>query len=820
MVSAGKRTNKAAAIVVIVALAASALGGAYALQDYKQHKGNEQGGPETVYDARLIEDFEEFAGWSVEDGEIKKNVSVTNLGRASGGSGDVYVRIVLKEYMEIGSIAYIETDKRYMLDEEGKFVVYQNLAAAMLATAPGGKYSGHKYKFLKDVVTKTEGYFIETKDDDSDGQMGKFVVTGFTSGTATPVIPGSVRADNTNHYAHSSQECDYPIHTYTGADLETREYVDMYFNGPDIIPLSNWNGKALAKWIIDDSAANASEGWAYWGQPLAAGGDTTALFLKGVELIKQPEGSFYYVIHTDMQAISLDELTSGKVADWGSVGEQLIANAPSATWDGATPISVVVGESVYSPGVTIGPADAAQTPLFWSSSSPSIATVDSNGVVTGHSPGRVTITVMAPNGAKASYNLDVLSTPAIPPNSIVISGGNREMEVDSVAVLSCTTDPLNNEYPRTWFSSNPLVASVDAAGALRALSPGTAYITVSAGTAVSPAITVNVIPKTAVPPTSISIVESSQTIAVGQELTLSCTTVPAGNNYARIWASSAPASVSVIPTGSPSGTMATVRGLAVGTSNITVSTGTAISAPITITVVAGNIPATDLTISGGDRTVPVGGAIEVSCTLAPPNSTERPVWSSSSNTTATVTNAATGPNLSTTVTGVAPGKITLSVKAGAITKSIQVTVQPGATLPVKTPNDGAGYKPVYNSDALEGDGYYGTVYYPNLDNPLWNNVIHYGSIHLEDIISDGNYEGVAISPVESRFSGSFKIENDKHGKPSIIYSYFPSEQEYRNWPSNGGDINIKAQVVLTRGAHTATVTLNLYYWDTTMTIIL
>lgn len=52
--------------------------------------------------------------------------------------------------------------------------------------------------------------------------------------------------------------------------------------------------------------------------------------------------------------------------------------------------------------VTIVPSDATNKTLAWTSSDPSVASVDQNGMVTARKPGTVTITVRATDGGNAS----------------------------------------------------------------------------------------------------------------------------------------------------------------------------------------------------------------------------------------------------------------------------------------------------------------------------------------------------------------------------------------------------------------------------------
>ena len=490
-----KTRKRAIAVVAVVALAVSTLGATFAWVDYNQHKSNELSGGALKYDARLVEDFDEIDDWRVEDGAVTKKISVANLGQAVDGYGSVYVRLQLKEYMEIGTATYTYTPHRYAIDTTGKFVIYGTLAAVQNAVSATGAWPGHQYEWLTDLVEGRSGYFIRTQDHDPNGQMGKHVATGVTYANPVKVInPGPNRATTTNHHSAPSPtnpECMYTVHNWMpGTDLQTREYIEWQLNSGDIITLTQWldpagpyKGNPVAKWVIDDTAAYSAQGWIYWGQALAPG-TSTALLLESVSLIKQPEGSFYYVIHTDMEAVSLDEILNGNV-DWGGPGNQFIVNKPSATWNGATPTSVAVGATVNSPGVTIGPAGAAQSPLSWSSSNPSLATVDSNGVVSGVAVGGpVTISVRAPNGARVSYQLNVEIDDIIGSYLVNIGGGNRTIQVGEILTFTCLVLPPTQVTMYTWTSSNPSVASINAtgtigaAGVLEALTAGTTTITV------------------------------------------------------------------------------------------------------------------------------------------------------------------------------------------------------------------------------------------------------------------------------------------------------------------------------------------------------
>jgi hypothetical protein len=343
---ASRNRKRAAAVIAVIALLIASLGVTYAYWDMQQHKSNEFKGHKEKYEVRLNESFKPVEDWKVSDGVVTKKINVVNHGRSEKEFGSAFVRIQLKEYMEIGQVAYEQTADRYKLDPEtGQFVIYETQAEAEAAVAEGGKYEGHEFTALQDAVTGKSGYFIKTQDGDEDGQMGKHVITDIGVGAPNKVITeGPDRAPTTNHHGtvqtddegnvigiiRDSGECEYIVRSWEdGARLDTRDYVEWQLNEGAIIKMSEWldpsgqyKGEYIDKWIIDDLT---DSGWVYWGQPLDPDGGMTANFLEGVYLIEDPEGSFYYVIHTELEAVSWDELENGNV-DWGDAGEQFVDN--------------------------------------------------------------------------------------------------------------------------------------------------------------------------------------------------------------------------------------------------------------------------------------------------------------------------------------------------------------------------------------------------------------------------------------------------------------------------------------------------------------
>ncbi|MDR0884339.1 MAG: hypothetical protein LBN05_07035 [Oscillospiraceae bacterium] len=302
------KARKGKVLLVAFALALSSVlsvGSTAAWRDYSQHKTNEALGAGEDYGARLIEDYEPIHDWTVADGPQKKEIRVKNVGDPVGTFGAVYVRLQLKEFMEIAPVTVQKTPERYVVDTNGAFVTFATQDAAQAA------YPDHETRQLTDVLSGQSGWFVQTQQGDENGQYGDFVPLSVQVGAPVPVIAGSVRANNPAGSHHSatqdSEECLYPLHRWDGTQLATRDYISWQLDS-HVLTLTQWlqDPKPAAVWILDDRAEG--DAWVYWGQALQPG-ETTADFLKSITLTTQPDGGFYYAIHTELDTVSRGELT-------------------------------------------------------------------------------------------------------------------------------------------------------------------------------------------------------------------------------------------------------------------------------------------------------------------------------------------------------------------------------------------------------------------------------------------------------------------------------------------------------------------------------
>ena len=126
---------------------------------------------------------------------------------------------------------------------------------------------------------------------------------------------------------------------------------------------------------------------------------------------------------------------------------------------------------------TVAPADATNQSVTWTSSDPTVATVDMNGLVTAVAPGSATITVTTTDGEKTAT---CAVTVTIPVTGVSLDQTTLSLDKDETAQLKVTVAPADaTNQSVTWTSSDPTVATVDTNGNVTAVGAGTATITVT-----------------------------------------------------------------------------------------------------------------------------------------------------------------------------------------------------------------------------------------------------------------------------------------------------------------------------------------------------
>ncbi len=320
--------------------------------------------------------------------------------------------------------------------------------------------------------------------------------------------------------------------------------------------------------------------------------------------------------------------------------------------------------------------------VVWTVQDTTIATVSSTGIVTGRAVGSTQVAASA-DGRSGLASLTVLPVPIA---TVSVSPARVDLAPGSHASLSAVTADASGKSLDgrgvLWASSNPAVATVDAAGVVSAVAPGTATITAtSEGVSGSAAVSV------ALPPiASVALQPRSATLQRGATVQLSVAVTDASGatvtDRALTWTSTN-AGVAVVSTSG------VVTGIAPGSARIVAALdGKADTAGISVVAV----PVGSVTVQPGAATLAVGQSTTLTATVKDANGavvTDRAVsWTSSDALVATVTQtgvvkalAAGAATISATSEG-STGSATLTVSASVASISLQpasVTLQRNAS---------------------------------------------------------------------------------------------------------------------------------------------
>ena len=231
---------------------------------------------------------------------------------------------------------------------------------------------------------------------------------------------------------------------------------------------------------------------------------------------------------------------------------------------------------------TVLPEDAANKRVVWCSSNNRVASVDSNGTVTGLKEGTAVITVMTLDGRfKASCTVKVtkgqvlVKSVKLIPNRLQLFVNNSQ----NLCTIALPLDATNKTL--AWASSNESIATVDANGRVTAVREGKADITATATDGSGKTDTCTVTVKKVVPVTGVTLNKSELSLKVRDIYLLIAKIIPSDATKKNLtWKSSNLKIVTVSDTGF-------IKGLKEGTATITVTTEDgSYKASCTVTVVS------------------------------------------------------------------------------------------------------------------------------------------------------------------------------------------------------------------------------------------
>jgi len=257
------------------------------------------------------------------------------------------------------------------------------------------------------------------------------------------------------------------------------------------------------------------------------------------------------------------------------------------------------------------PADATDREVEWTSSDPSVVSIDKEGNIKAGELGTATITAKA--GEKSTEVTVTITELIIHVTSVSLSGPST-LDKGRSGTMSAAVSPANATYKNvTYTSSDSSVVSVDSAGRITALKKGSATITATAdGKSASKSV------KVIVPVTSISITGPS-TVGEGSRARLVMSVSPSDASMENITYSSSNSSVVSV------GSDGYIQGVNSGQAVIT-ARADGVSGSITIRV---NVPVTGVSIGRSSMSVYEGSSGTLSATVYPYHADNRGVtWTS------------------------------------------------------------------------------------------------------------------------------------------------------------------------------------------------
>lgn len=138
---------------------------------------------------------------------------------------------------------------------------------------------------------------------------------------------------------------------------------------------------------------------------------------------------------------------------------------------------------------TLSPTDCTEKTLTWTSDNTAVATVGSDGKVTGVASGSAKITAKTSNGKTATAKVTVVVTPA----TITIDKTDISLNKGGRVTLKATVTPSDcDDMTVTWSSDNENVATVSETGVVNAVGGGYAVIKATASNGLSATANVKV----------------------------------------------------------------------------------------------------------------------------------------------------------------------------------------------------------------------------------------------------------------------------------------------------------------------------------------
>lgn len=329
------------------------------------------------------------------------------------------------------------------------------------------------------------------------------------------------------------------------------------------------------------------------------------------------------------------------------------ADIPVASVSISRPSAELVEGESLTLTASVSPSDATEKTISWSSSKPSVASVDQKGTVNALSVGTTVIKASA-GGKNDSCTITVISK-TIGVSSITLDKSSLSLKIGEEYQLNATINPSNaSEKNVSWSSASSSIATVNN-GLVKGISAGETEITASCG-GKKAVCKVKIMP---VEVESISLSKTELELFVGDSETITATINPENATNKQITWTSSDSRIATVSNGK-------ITGVKKGSAVITAKAGEK-TAQCTITVKDKTVSVTSIELNNSTMTLPVGDVRYIIATVFPSNASDVSLnWKSSNTRIATVDDGQ--------VKAVSEGNAIISVSAGSVTAQCQLNV--------------------------------------------------------------------------------------------------------------------------------------------------
>lgn len=377
-------------------------------------------------------------------------------------------------------------------------------------------------------------------------------------------------------------------------------------------------------------------------------------------------------IYVDGNKFILRFKTDGSVTDWGfAVTNVMPIEKPVSTEKPVTDIELdketiklALNQSeILTP--SFAPFDATNQKVAWETKDPSVATVDGNGKVTAVGVGTTTVIAKSEDG---NYESECSVTVFAYVSSVTLNKTVLTLEQGKAETLYASIMPANAENKDViWSSSNNTIVTVDEAGKVTAIKPGTATITVTTKDGNKTAtckVTVNL------SATKVQLSKTSLTLTKGASSVLGATITPSNSTDRITWSTSNKNVATVDQSGkvvavNPGTAVITAKSTSGKQATCTVTVNQIVNKPVNKPVVK-PVVANSIKLNKAKATINVKASVTLKATINPTNAVGKVTWSTSNKKIATVSS-----------NGVVKG-----VKAGTVTITAQTSNGKKATCKV------------------------------------------------------------------------------------------------------------------------------------------